>query len=775
LADNLKFTVVMLIHDRADGSAIDRAKHSHPCGAFTYLSAMRLLPIAALYLTFFGCGDPSVTYENPLELRDKDMHATSPDGQLAISFSRTASGQISYQLTRNGQTLISPSLLGLSLKSQGRIDRSFLVEKVDMRQGMEVYALPWGEVDSVRAPYTEIQLSLKHTLKKFKLKLESRIFDDGVGFRYVFPKQTNGTFVRDTVRILEEHTQFNIAGDPLVSWGPGDWNSYENRLELTKHSEIDATKYDNRIRYHQCVVPHNAIMTPATMRLDSGAHLSIHEAALIDYPEMTLGVTEAGFESILVGSPNREAKAVRKPPFETPWRTISVGDRAIDLVANTLVLNLNEPNAIGDVSWFEPTTYTGVWWEILLGKGTRAYTADQTPNSGVAQHAANTENVKGYFDFCADNKIGGLLVEGWNTGWETWLDSAGRLDAFDFVTPTPDYDLSEVVAYGKSKGVNLIMHHETAGVPERYEQEVDKGFALMQDLELHLVKTGYYGNFPNGEYHHGQYGVRHYRKVLETAAKYQVAVDLHQGIKPTGERRTFPNAISAGGARGMEYNANGDPSEVNQPSHLPNLVYTRGLAGPFDYKPGIIDLDLESSQNEEDEVLSTLGKQLGAYVVLYSPIQMVADLPEHFRAQGTKITSSTGGPIPQDLLNKMQYHEVTRRYIRYMTTDWEATYPLAGELGKYAVVARKAKNAQRYFIGGIAGEEDQDIEVVLDFLPPGFSFELSLFSDAEDAHHRKNKKALDVVNTFVEQGDTLRVTMKQAGGFGGIIGAGVAL
>jgi len=288
------------------------------------------------------------------------------------------------------------------------------------------------------------------------------------------------------------------------------------------------------------------------------------------------------------------------------------------------------------------------------------------------------------------------------------------------------------------------------------------------------VKSGYVGNFPNGEYHHGQYGVRHYRKVYETAAKYQVAMNPHEPIKPTGERRTLPNAISAEGARGMEYNAFGDYTQVNQPSHLPSIVYTRGLAGPFDYTPGIFNLEMEGWKGEDDEVLSTLGKQLGAYVVVYAPIQMVADLPEHYRSETKEITSPTGKPIPNDILNQATYHAAMHRYIRYMATDWDATYPLSGELGEYAVVARKAKNEDRYFIGGIAGDQDQAVEVILDFLQEGISYEFCLFSDAEDAHYRTNKTAVTMKNSFVKKGDTLRVEMKKAGGFGGIIELGVA-
>ncbi|MFK8058375.1 MAG: glycoside hydrolase family 97 protein [Saprospiraceae bacterium] len=740
---------------------------------------MRYLLFAISLLSLASCGNSGFGES------EQEPTITSPDGALSVLFERSEAGEISYFLLKNGEELISRSSLGFSESGLGNITKDLSIEDIKATDGVEAYELPWGEVASVNAPFKEIQLSLKHVPTKFTFSVEARLFDDGLGLRYHFPAQANVNMESDVMQILEEHTQFNFPSDPLVNWGPGDWNSYENRLELTRLSEIDAKKYDDRDQLISRVVPNNAIMTPATLKLGNGTHLSIHEAALIDYPEMTLGVNEDGFESILAGSPNREAKAVRTLPFVTPWRTVGVEDRAIDFLANTLVLNLNAPNQLGDVSWFEPKTYAGVWWEMFLGKGTWDYGSGQSAagsageaENGVSRHAANTTNVKQYIDFCADNNIEGLLVEGWNTGWEVWLDSLKRLDAFDFVTPYPDYDLREVVAYGKSKGVEIVMHHETSGVPERYEQQMDTAFALMQELGLHAVKSGYVGNFPNGEYHHGQYGSRHYRKAYETAAKYQVGINPHEPIKPTGERRTLPNAISAEGARGMEYNAFGDYTQVNQPSHLPSIVYTRSLAGPFDYTPGIFNLEMEGWKGEDDEVLSTLGKQLGAYVVIYAPIQMVADLPEHYRSPVD--LRSTGQGVPTDRRSigldaaGAAYHVAMRRYIREMATDWDATYPLAGELGEYAVVARKVKGESRYFIGGIAGDKDQEIEVVLDFLEAGFSYELSLFSDAEDAHFRTNKTALDVVNSFVSKGDTLRVTMKQAGGFGGIIGAGVA-
>ncbi len=724
---------------------------------------MRVLLLGGLAL-LTACSKPS---SKPSGGDLTEAFLVSPDESLRVTFARSADGRVSYRLGANpgegadsAATYILPSTLGFELEGLGRVDSAFEMLDVVKSAGNESYSLPWGEVANVNADYGAIQLSLKHATTGVSVTVEARLFDDGLGLRYTFYKAPNREALgSDTIRILEELTGFRVSGDPLVNWGPGDWNSYENRLEFTPLSKIDAKKYDDRPQLISRVVPNNAIMTPASMRLADGTHLSIHEADLVDYPEMTLEVMPVGegLRSTLAGSQNRAAKAVRALPFSTPWRTIAVEKRAIDLLNNHLVLNLNPPNQLGEVEWFEPTTYAGVWWEMFLGKGTWDYASGQSAagsagqaESGVSKHAANTANVKRYIDFCAANDIGGLLVEGWNTGWEVWLDSAARLEAFDFVTPYPDYDLREVVAYGKSKGVDIVMHHETSGVPERYEQQLDTAFALMQALGLHIVKSGYVGNYPNGEWHHGQYGVRHYRKVFETAARYEVAVNPHEPIKPTGERRTFPNAISGEGARGMEYNAFGDYTQVNQPSHLPGLVYTRCLAGPFDYTPGIFNLEMDGYRGPDDEVLSTLGGQLGTYVVIYAPIQMIADIPESY------------------LDPDGSYHPAMP-YLREMATNWDETYPLAGELGEYAVVARKVRNENRYFVGGIAGDRDRPVSVKFDFLPEGVEYTIDLYADADDAHYRNNKKALSITRNTVSRGSTLDLTMKRGGGFGAVI------
>lgn len=726
---------------------------------------MRILIFLSL-CSVFACQQnepPTVDLTTGFEL-------LSPDKSISATFLLSPEGKLSYTLQGNDslaseqRVFIEPSNLGFSVSEVGEITSGLSVANVTSREGLEAYDLPWGEVAAVEAPFNEVKITLNHDATKVTFAVTARLFDDGLGLRYTYLAVPG----KDSLQLLEELTEFRVAGDPLVNWGPGDWNSYENPVELTKLSKINAKKYDDRAQLISRVIPNNAVMTPATMRLDDGTHLSIHEAALIDFPEMTLEVMKGAeysspaFRSTLAGTARRKAKAVRKLPFSGPWRTISVEKRAIDFLDNMLVLNLNEPNKLGDIDWFEPMTYAGVWWEMHLGVGTWDYAGGQSTNTMMevgqtgkeSRHAARTENVKRYIDFCAENKIGGLLVEGWNTGWEVWLDPKEREDVFDFVTPYPDYDLEEIVRYGKEKGVQLIMHHETSASVEQYEKQQDTAFALMQRLGIHAVKTGYVGNIlPEGEYHHGQYMSRHFRNTFEKAAEYQIAVNPHEPIKQTGERRTLPNAISAEAAKGMEYNSNGNLDGVNPPSHLPSMVYTRCLAGPFDYTPGIFRLDLEEYRGPNKGIGSTLAKQLAAYVVVFAPVQMVADLPEHYKENG-------------------EYHPAME-YIRKMATNWDDTYPLAGELGDYAVVARKARGEERYFIGGIAGDEDREVTVSLDFLPSGKTYELTLYSDAEDAHYQTNRTAFALKNTFVKSTDSLTVNMKKAGGFAGVIQFGM--
>ena len=424
--------------------------------------------------------------------------------------------------------------------------------------------MPWGEQVNVRNHYNELKVFLKEKKDPRRLlNVIFRAYDDGIGFRYEFPDQPN----MKTVIILDENTQFNLTGNWDTWWQPGDWDIYEHLYHATKFLEIDATKYRNHPALGQTYIPYNAVNTPVTMRMADGLHLSFHEAALTDYAGMTLLVNKEKlmWESKLVSSDLTGYAVKRELPFKTPWRTIQISETAGGLVESRLIVNLNEPNKLGDISWFKPTKYTGIWWEMHLGKNSW--------DMASGKHGATTRNAKKLIDFSAANNIHGMLVEGWNTGWEHWIGFDDREGVFDFVTPYPDYNLEEVVSYAKKKGVEIIMHHETSAAPRTYEKQLSAAYQLMHRLGIHVVKTGYVGKIiPHGEYHHGQWMIQHYRKVLDTAAKYQVAVVAHEPIKPTGIRRTYPNAVSREGLRGQEFNA-WSPDGGNPPDHLPTVVF----------------------------------------------------------------------------------------------------------------------------------------------------------------------------------------------------------
>lgn len=433
--------------------------------------------------------------------------------------------------------------------------------------------------------YNELRIDLVETsgLKR-RMSITYRVFDDGFGFKYDFPQQEN----MGEVIITDENTEFALTGDHLAFWAPGDWDIYEHLYNTSRVSKIDAKSKRNHPNLGQhTYIPENAVNTPFTMRTDSGIHLSFHEAKLIDYSDMTLKVDTLTLKltSELVGSENTGYKVKRTTPFETPWRTLIIVEKATELIDSKMMLNLNEPNKLGDVSWFKPTKYTGIWWEMHLDKSTW--------NKTSGRHGATTENAKRLIDFSAQNGIGAMLVEGWNTGWEHWIGFEDREGVFDFITPYEDYDFDEVVNYGKSKGVDIVMHHETSSAVTTYDQQMDTAYALMQKYNMHVVKSGYVGKIiPRGEYHHGQYMVNHYNNAAIKAAEYQVAVNAHEPIKATGLRRTYPNIISREGLRGQEFNAWAEDGG-NPPEHLPIVAFTRMLSGPIDYTPGIFNIKFD--------------------------------------------------------------------------------------------------------------------------------------------------------------------------------------
>jgi len=509
---------------------------------------------------------------------DQPLNVTSPSGNNAIAF-MVVGGKPAYIVSHDDATVIDTSYLAFEVLQLGNIGENVILRGSQTNTFQETWEMPWGEQRTVENEYNELVVDLTSTGETdVNYQVIFRVFNDGLGFRYSFPEQEG----IEEMRIDEERTEFNLTSDPMVWWQPGDWDIYEHLYNTTRFSAIDATSKRNHPNLAQTHIPFNAVNTPVTMKTDDGTYLSFHEANLTDYSGMTLRIDSLKLKMVsqLVGSELNDYKVKRALPFQTPWRTIQIADQAGDLIESKLIVNLNEPNELGDVSWFKPMKYVGIWWDMHMGTKTWAYEG--------GNHGATTEYAKELIDFAAGNNIGGLLVEGWNTGWERWIGFPDREGVFDFVTPYPDYDLEEVVQYGREKGVEIIMHHETSAAPRTYDQQMDTAYSLMESLGIHSVKTGYVGKIiPDGEYHHGQWMVNHYRRALIKGAEHQIAINAHEPIKATGIRRTLPNAISREGLRGQEFNAWASDGG-NPPEHLSIVAFTRMLAGPIDFTPGIL-------------------------------------------------------------------------------------------------------------------------------------------------------------------------------------------
>lgn len=669
----------------------------------------------------------------------------SPDENINVNFGLSQEGEFFYTAEFKEKIVIDTSYVGFDFKDAPSMRKGFVAKVKKPVEVNESWKMQWGEQEEVINSYNEIRVELQERddLQR-RMDVVFRVYNDGVGFRYEFPEQPN----LKQALITEEHTQFNLTEDYKTFWGPGDWDIYEHLYSTTKLSEIDAQSYIPKTNLAQSYIPQNAVNTPVTMVGEDGTHLSIHEAALVDYSGMTLKVdTEnLGFTSSLVGSENRDYKVERTVPFHTPWRSVQIADNAPALIESNLIVNLNEPNKLGDVSWFTPMKYTGVWWEMHLGKSSWDYGMElvdgRWTDTGKAhgKHGATTDNVKRFIDFSAKNNIKGVLVEGWNTGWERWIGFEDREGVFDFVTTYPDYDLEEVVRYGREKGVEIIMHHETSAATETYTKQQDAAFALMQKNGIHSVKTGYVGKIlPKGEYHHGQYMVNHYNNTVIKAAKYQVAINAHEPIKATGLRRTYPNTISREGLRGQEFNAwAGDGG--NPPEHLPIVAFTRMLAGPIDFTPGIFNIKFDEYR-KDNQVNTTLAQQLALYVVIYSPIQMAADLVEHYEAN----------PEPF-------------QFIKDVGVNWSESKVLNGEVGDYVTIARKERETGNWFLGSITDENSRSYEVSLDFLDPNTEYTAKIYKDGKDAHWDKNPLSIEIETITVTKDSKLSLNLAEGGG-----------
>ncbi|NQU33112.1 MAG: glycoside hydrolase family 97 protein [Bacteroidetes bacterium] len=659
---------------------------------------------------------------------------SSPSNNISVDFFLDDDGSPNYAIAFLGQNIIDTSSMGFEFLDQPQMQSGFKVIETENSSVNEEWEMPWGEQRMVVNNYNELIVKLQEkNAPKRKLVIYFKAYDDGVGFRYEFPKQKGV----DSLTIIDENTQFKLTGDHTCWWIPGDWDIYEHLYNTTKFTDIDAISKRNHYGLAQTYIPENAVNTPVTMRTDDGVHLSFHEANLTDYAGMTLKIDKENLSmtSELVGSERVNYKVKRALPFVTPWRTIQISENATGLIDSKLILNLNEPNILGDVSWFIPKKYMGIWWEMHIG------TKSWDLKSG--KHGATTENALKFIDFASKNNIKGLLIEGWNTGWEHWIGFEDREGVFDFVTPYPDYNIDEVVAYAKSKGVEIIMHHETSGAPRTYDKQMDTAFALMNKYGMTSVKTGYVGKIiPKGEYHHGQWMVNHYRKVIENAAKHNIAVNAHEPIKATGIRRTYPNAISREGLRGQEFNA-WAMDGGNPPEHLSIIAFTRMLAGPIDFTPGVFDIKLPTKEN--NQVNTTIAHQLALYVVIYSPIQMACDLTENYE-----------GNCAFD-------------FIKDVGVDWEQTKVLNGEVGDFVTIAREERGTGNWFVGSITDENSRDITINFDFLPANISYKAMVYKDAPNTHWNDNPTSYeleeltitnDLVKTFhLAEGGGLAISL----------------
>lgn len=667
-------------------------------------NARKLFPLVALFLVHFAHAKPEVV-----------ATAHSPGKVLSVSLS-IDEGRLSYAVARFGQPIIAPSRLGFLLQDARSLDRNIALVSQESSSFDGTWEQPWGESRRVRNQYQQLHLRFAETTRDKRIfELTFRLYDDGLGFRYEFPTQPNLT----EARIVNELTEFDVVDRATAWWIPaGEWNRYEYLYNRTPLNQVGQAH------------------TPITVRTRNGLHIAFHEAALVDYAGMWL--RRAGGQRLRAQlSPSSQGYSVRRTlPFNTPWRTLQIADTAGGLVESNLILNLNEPNVLGDVSWVQPAKYVGIWWGLHL----------DTQSWGTGpKHGATTENAKKMIDFAAANGFRGVLVEGWNVGWDgDWF--ANGWD-FSFTQATPDFDFAAVTAYAKFKSVHLVGHHETACAVSHYERQLTAAFDLYGKHGVDQVKTGYVcdaGQIErqdqlNGpvlrEWHDGQWMSTHHLKVVTEAAKQHISVIAHEPIKDTGLRRTYPNWLAREAARGMEYNAWGNPP--NPPEHEANLVFTRMLSGPMDFTPGVLSLKGRAGQAMQ----STLAKQLANYVVLYSPVQMAADLPEHY-----------------------QQNLAAFQFIKDVPTDWEQTRVLNGEIGDYVTIVRQERGGQDWFLGSVTDENGRELKIPLDFLNPKKRYIAQIYRDGADAHFRDNPRDFVVESRALSSRDTLTLRLAAGGG-----------
>ena len=687
-----------------------------------------------------------------------------------MTFQLTSEGTPQYALNYEGQKVILPSDLGFEfrgvLKAQqlvynadgtiSKVDRKpceqfyegFAVESVETSAFDQTWEPVWGEEAEIRNNYNELLVNLVQTATDRKMSIRFRLYDDGLGFRYEFPYQKNLSYFV----IKEEMTQFALAGDHTAWWLPGDYDTQEYNFTECRLSEIEA-KMPEAICGNDSQTPFsvNGVQTSLQMRTDSGLYINIHEAALVDYPCMHLELDPKTFTFTSHLTPDAQGwKGRMQTPCNTPWRTVQVAPSATAQLASRLILNLNDPCAFEDTDWIKPVKYIGVWWEMISGKGSWAYTDDfasvqlgktdyakATPNG---RHSANNEKVRRYIDFAAEHGFDQVLVEGWNEGWEDWAN-CNKDYVFDFVTPYPDFDIAALNKYAHSKGVKLMMHHETSSSVRNYERHLDQALNLMDKYGYNSIKSGYVGDIlPIGEHHYSQSLINHYLYALKEAAKHKVMVNAHEAVRPTGLCRTYPNLIGNESARGTEYQAFGG----TMPHHVTILPFTRLNGGPMDYTPGIFVMDLASVTDGRNTswVNATIANQLALYVTMSSPLQMAADLPEHY----------------EQFMDAFQF-------IKDVDVDWLQSKYLLAEPGEYVVVARQGKKNGQWFCGGVTDDQKRTLEVPMNFLEPGKTYEATIYADAEDADYKENPQGYRIWKQNVTSEDVLSMTMARGGGF----------
>lgn len=676
---------------------------------------------------------------------DADV-VTSPNGIVSIDF-QLKNGIPTYKVDYKGKPVIKESRLGLELRDGKNLMDGFEQLNATTSTFDETWQPVWGEVKEIRNHYNELLAELKQPSTDRYMNIRFRVYDDGVGFRYEFPQQKNLVYFV----IKEEHSQFAMTGDHTAWWIPGDYDTQEYDYTESKLSEIRSL-LSNAVTSNasQTVFSPTGVQTSLQMKTDEGLYINLHEAALVDYSCMHLNLDDKNlvFESWL--TPDADGfKGRLQAPCHSPWRTVMVSDDARDILSSHLILNLNEPCKLEDTSWIKPVKYMGVWWEMITGKGSWSYTnslpsvhlddCDYSQLSPNGTHSANNENVKHYIDFAAKHGFDQLLVEGWNIGWEDWFGNQKDY-VFDFLTPYPDFDIKMLNEYAHSKGIKLMMHHETSSSSRNYERHLEDAYKLMNKYGYNAVKSGYVGNMlPYGEHHYGQWMNNHYLYCVVEAAKHKIMVNAHEAVRPTGLCRTYPNLIGNESARGTEYQAFGGSKTF----HTTVLPFTRLQGGPMDYTPGIFEMNISKlNPNNSSHVNATLANQLALYVTMYSPLQMAADLPENY----------------ERFMDAFQF-------IKDVPVDWDNSIYLEAEPGKYVTVARKEKGTNNWFIGSATGDANHQSVISLDFLEKGKNYIATIYADTKDTDYKSNPQSYQIVKGLVNSKNKLKINTVEAGGY----------